>query len=190
MFWRSLLLICALALLISAALADEAVLQQVCLEPSGRVLLSPLDDEQPDTIYYDDGSPTSYYGTTNYYVYTRFTPPADFQLRSLYVVVYNPSGHTATCSLFVHLPNGNVPGDLLSTMTFVPEAGFYVYDVNLDTPIDFTAAQDFMVVVGRAPGGGQEPPLGWHMTFDNATTTNRSRRATSHYGAYQITPDD
>jgi hypothetical protein len=167
---------------------------ELVLSPSGEMRdRATLDDPQPDTLWYDNGNPQYYFGVTNYYVYVRFTPLVNFQLRSIYVAVWSPVA--ATCSLFVHLPGtGTNPGTLLSSVTVDLAAAFSWYDVNLPAPVDFTALQDFMIVVGRATGGNQDPPAGWHMLFDEGTTTNRSKRtgASGNHmtGPYQAVSGD
>ncbi|MCX6601220.1 MAG: T9SS type A sorting domain-containing protein [bacterium] len=174
------LAVTALAWAAGAPVMSKFDPSQVVLSPSGEIRdRTTLDDPQPDTLRYDDGNPQIYYdGMVNYYVYVRFTPPVNFQLRSIYVAVWSPVA--ATCSLFVHLPGaGTNPGTLLSSTTFTLAADFIWYDVNLPDSLDFTAQQDFLIVVGRATGGAaippNIPPPGWHMVFDQGTTTNRSK---------------
>jgi hypothetical protein len=188
------LAVTALAWAGSAPVMSKFDPSEIVLSPSGEVHdRATLDDPQPDTLFYDDGNPQYYFGTVNYYVYVRFTPPADFQLRSIYVVVWSPVA--GTCSLFVHLPGaGTNPGTLLSSTTFPLSVGFFWYDVNLPAPLDFTAQQNFLIVVGRATGGNQDPPAGWHMLFDQGTTTSRSLRTGSNgsrmTGPYQAVSGD
>jgi hypothetical protein len=192
MLGRLFVLLAVLVLVTHALWADDALPHSVLLSPSGTIS-SRLDDEQPDTLFYDNGQPSSYYNTTNYWVYTRFTPPAAFQLRSIYIILWNPGGSAVPCSLFVHLPSGTSPGTQLGAAGIASvEQGIFWYDVNLPQPIDFAANQDFLICVGRAPGGSDTQ--GWHVLFDNAATANRSRRTGSngnHMGPYSsITPGD
>ncbi len=170
MRFRLLILFCVVALA-SIAWADQQNREEVTLLPTGQLANSPLDNEEPDTLYYDDdGNQNLYFSTlTNYYVYTRFTPPADFQLRSIYFAAgYGGSG-SSTCSLFVHLPGtNNRPGQLLAqALATVTSTSWF--DVTLPDSVDFTAGQDFMIVLGRSPG-----PLGWYPFLDPVTTVNRS----------------
>lgn len=170
MFSRMMLMFCVVALVTIASAAPSPT---VVLYPDGRINSSPLDNEEPDTLYYDDDLAQSFYFNqlTNYWVYVRFTPPAAFQLRSVYIAVGSPSGSAVPCSVFVCLPGAsNRPGTVLSTtsMASVP-AGSAWFDFTLDDSVDLDANQDFMIVVGRAPG-----PTGWYPLLDGGSTVNRS----------------
>ena len=96
---RLLVLMC-LALFMTTAYADPS--PTVALGPDARLLLSPIDDQQPDTIFYDnDAESYNLYWTSQvtYWAYVRFLAPADFQLISLYFAAgYGGSGATACSS--------------------------------------------------------------------------------------------
>jgi hypothetical protein len=166
-----MILLCVAALA-SFAWAGQWNREEVTLLPTDVQLgRSPVDQEELDTLYYDDdGNQNLYFSTlTNYYVYVRFTPPANFQLHSIYFAAgYGGTGSTA-CSLFVHLPGtNNRPGTLLGqALQTVDQTAWF--DVTLNDTIDFTAGQDFMIVLGRSPG-----PTGWYPFLDPVTTVNRS----------------
>jgi len=147
--------------------------QSVYLDPAGSSVRDPLDNPEPDTLYYDDDANYFYFSTmTNYYVTVRFTPPSDFQLRSVYLPI--SCGTVAgTCSVFVHLRQAdNRPGQQLSASGIaVPANANGWFDHTLPAPIDFTAGQDFFIVVGQSPGYTAN---GWYPLLDPQTSVNRS----------------
>lgn len=171
LLWIICLSLAATAWAGDAALNAPFSKAETVLLPSGEIREhATLDTAQHDTLFYDDGNPQYYYPTiTNYWAYVRFTPPANFSLRSIYIAV--SSDANATCSLYVHLAGiGTNPGTVLSSAAVNLVPGFFWYDVDLATPIDITSRQDFLILAGRAPGGA-----GWDILFDAATTTNRSK---------------
>ncbi len=175
MFLRLLLVLCMTAFAGMSAVASDLT-PEMTLTPDGRILPSPLDNEEPDTLYYDDDGNQHFTFTTlaNFYYYTRFTTPSDFQLRSVYLAIAN-EGAAATCSVWVHTPNGTRPGTQLSAASVELDNGSWWYDITLPDSLDFTAGQDFMIVVGRATG-----PTGWTPLLDGSTTVNRSRYTTGN----------
>jgi hypothetical protein len=157
-------------MLAAFAFAGNFDTQQVILSPSGRIGNS-LDNPEPDTLQYDDNLTQSYYfnALTNFWSYVRFTPPAAFDLRSIYVALSNTSGNTTPCSLFVYTANGTLPGTLLSRTAIAPQTGSFWYDATLPDTVHLDAAEDFLIVFGRAVG-----PNGWTPLLDGATSVNRS----------------
>jgi hypothetical protein len=181
-----------LALFMTTAYADPS--PTVALGPDARLLLSPMDDQQPDTIFYDnDAESYNLYWTSQvtYWAYVRFLAPADFQLISLYFAAgYGGSGATA-CSVFVNLPGANNrPGTQLAAMaTTVDIAGWY--DLNLPDTVNITAGQQFLITIGPSDGYPQQPD-GWYALLDATSTVNRSYLTTGNRvnGTYQQIPYD
>ncbi len=172
------------------ALATPPQVNQVFLEPCGTVSTNPLDDPEPDTLYYDDDLNQSFYfsALTNYWTMVRFIPPANFDLHSIYFALGNPGGNATACSVFVHLRQAdNRPGTLLHQALASPQTGSLWYDVTLDSNVHFNANQEFMIVIGRAPG----VPNGWWPFLDGGTTVNRSYyTTTSRTGNFTAIPYD
>jgi len=147
-----------------------------------------LDESEPDTLFYDDNGQSFSIGSiSHYYSLVRFTPSADFQLRSIYIGIRDSLGSMAPCSIWVYLPNGQRPGQELAAIVIDLQVGAAMYDITLSDGINFSGGQDFMIVVGRSPG-----PSGWSPLLDGGSTVNRSYvtlgdRAT---GDYQSIPYD
>jgi hypothetical protein len=175
----TLLLIGILVAFCSLALADQPTEMQSVLVPNGIDFIhNSLDDPQPDTIRYDDNTSTFLNTATNFWVRVKFTAPDDFELRSVYFRTINGSGTAAPCSVFVYSANGDNLGTVLSSHRIngnVPD--FQWVDTNVPTPVNFTAAQDFFIVIGPNPGGPQAQ--GWHVLLDNANTGGRSKISTT-----------
>lgn len=135
-----------------------------------------LDDPQPDSIIYDNDDPGFFYPQNNYWIYTRFTAPARFILRSVYIQTLNGDGGAEACSIYVMTPNGNQPGATLRNWRVPgPVPNFAWLDTNLPDSVVIEANTDFLVVVGPLPGGPQAQ--GWHVLMDNANSQSRSQRA-------------
>ncbi len=143
-----------------------------CLDPVAFASRS-LDDPEQDTLYYDDDLDQSFYFSqlTNYWTFVRFIPPAAFDLHSIYFATGNPTGNATPCSIFVHLPQSAVrPGQQLYAGVMQMQQGSFWYDYTMDTTLHFNANQEFMIVIGRAPGA----PGGWYPFLDGGSTVNRS----------------
>jgi hypothetical protein len=84
---------------------------EMILEPSGGT-----DDPQPDTLFYDSGvGMYLLYGGTNLYCNERFTPPVEFELRSVYIMPLNAFNNTTDdMTIYVKANNGGVPGAILA----------------------------------------------------------------------------
>ncbi|RPH93415.1 hypothetical protein EHM69_10345 [candidate division KSB1 bacterium] len=173
-------LICLLCLVLSAVslAADRLPLttaldrDEVILMPSEIGAISRLDNEEPDTLVYDDNGSSVYFSTLrNFYCYVKFTPPSDFQLRSIYLALADSVPSALPCTVWVCTPNGTRPGATLAMAvnTDVGE-GSWFYDITLDDSVDFAGQQDFIVVIGKVPGW----PAGWTPLIDGGTTVNRS----------------
>ena len=192
------LAVTALAWAGSAPVMSKFDPSQVMLSPSGEMRdRATLDDPQPDTLRYDDGGISSYYSAANVWARTRFTAPDAFELRSVYFVANNPANNASACSVFVHANNAGQLGAVLSGFRITGNVGhFNVFanptwnDVNLPTPVQLTAGQEFFIVIGPAPGGPQT--AGWHNLLDaNPASPARSHAGfAGHYGAYGVTGGD
>jgi hypothetical protein len=156
------------------------------IEPVSR---TSLDQSEPDTISYDDRGTNYMIGSvSNYYVFTRFTVPSDFQLRSIYVGIRDDIGSAQPCSVWVHSANGSMPGEELGQAAINVTTGVRFYDVTLPEPIDFLANEDFFVVVGRSPG----VTAGWSPVVDANSSSGRSSITLNSRvnGPWQVLPVD
>lgn len=198
LIWTLCMLAAAVAWASDAPVMSAFSKSEMILMPSGEVRTpGTLDDPQPDTIRYDDGGISNFYSSTNQWSRVRFTAPDAFELRSIYFVGNNPNGNTAVCSLYVHASNAGALGAVLSAFA-LPGSVLHLNnftnptwnDVNLPTPVQLTAGQDFFVVIGPAPGGPQS--AGWHIILDGTPgSPARSGISTSgHYGTYGNTSND
>ena len=175
-----------------AFVVDPITLQsdQVILNSAGGI-----DDPQPDTLLYDNGTGTTLNLGGPYWSKVKFTAPVDFQLRSVYVLPLNQYNNT-TSNLTIHITddNGGVPGSLLQTIVMpAPITPGYTQwtDLNLTTPIDFAEGESFHIMY-NCPGGTYPgvPGSGWWNFFDSGTTTNRSYYGTSPTGPWSTLGGD
>lgn len=154
-----------------------------------RIIDTPLDNPEPDTLSYDDRGTNYMIGSvSDYYIFTRFTPPADFQLRSIYVGIRDDAGSALPCSVWVHAANGTRLGEELSSAAITVTEGVGMYDVTLPEPVNFAANENFFVVVGRSPGY----LAGWSPIVDGSTSSNRSSFTLGDRvgGPWQVLPVD
>lgn len=171
-------LLASLSTFLTTASADPACIA-ILLEPDGnhRPVQHPLDDPQPDTVRYDNGTPSLLIPSPNHWVRVRFTSPAEFELRSIYYLGNNPLGRTDPCSVFVYSSDAGELGDVLSSFPLpgpvvqFPDWG----DVNLPQPVSFDFGEEFFVVMGPIAGGLQAQ--GIHVLLDNSPTESRSMAA-------------
>jgi hypothetical protein len=180
--------VCAIALLTLWAVTAFAYtwgnLEMTMVEPNthDEIVLRPggTDDPQPDTLYYDDNTGNYLaHGPSNFYAKTRFTAPVEFELRSVYVWPNNSNNNTTTAlTVTICDDNGGVPGTILTTIVAPAPIGTSWLDLNLTTPITFTAGSDFHIYY-NIPGGAFPGGQGWWPRFDAASTTNRSSLSTS-----------
>ena len=191
MFFRVTILLC-LAALLSPAWAADGVLTSIVLTPGDQFHRMPgaLDSACHDTIRYDNGQAAQLWTGTNFWVRVRFTPSSDFSLHSIYFYSTNGTGGTpnpAPCSLWVHQPNGDQLGALLSSWVMPGIVGDFAWnDTNLPVPLQFATGDTFYVVIGPVPGGPQT--AGWHVIMDNANSGHSAQSITGHYGQYLVGP--
>ncbi|MCX7835314.1 MAG: T9SS type A sorting domain-containing protein [bacterium] len=159
------------------------------LTPDGQVLSSftIIDSPQPDTIFYDNGTPGLLTTATNYWNATRFTAPSEFELRSVYFAVLNQgssggTNSTAPCSVFVYtdtiVNNVNYPGSPIPQMWIrinPPLPNLQWIDRDFPDSVTIAAGQSFWIVYGPAPGGAYSGNGWWNIMDGNGNTANRSR---------------
>jgi hypothetical protein len=124
------------------------------------------DTPQPDTIRYDDTSPTTYYAHGGvYYLSVRFTPLQPFDLHAAYIGIY-AANSTAPYNVWVTGDNGGYadPNQILELVpNLVPHTGWNQVDFLMGH--HFLANQDFHIVYGPMqatlplPGPGTYPLL-------------------------------
>ncbi|MCC7429216.1 T9SS type A sorting domain-containing protein [bacterium] len=141
---------------------------------------------QPDTIFYDDNTPSSLYTTANLYIAVRFTAPQSFTLNSIYRRILNPTSSLNTTNgvtFYVYSDNAGNPGTQIGGPFVVSPplpSGLAWADVEVVPPVSIPANSDFHVIYGPAPGGAGYPNSGgWWTLFDGSTTTQRTKYATS-----------
>jgi hypothetical protein len=151
-------------------------------------VLTGLDSPQPDTIMYDAGS--GQYFLTNAYDYwgtVRFTCPASFELRSVYVQGLNPYGNQDGCDVYIHDDNNGNPGALLGGPYHIngPFTSYVFSDAEVTDSLEFSEGDDFHVIYGPAPGGPNSPGNGWYLYLDGDGNTNsRSGMSSSQSGPW------
>lgn len=175
---------CCLMIVLSAF-----AFKDVALTPSGQIITTPsnLDSPQPDTIFYDNATPSLLTVGTNYWNATRFTCPSEFELRSVYFVLLNQgsgggSNTTAPCSVFVYtdtlVNNISYPGTPISNMIVriaPPLPDLQWIDRDFPDSVMFSSGQSFWILYGPAPGGAYTGSGWWNIMDGNGNTDNRSR---------------
>ncbi len=139
-----------------------------------------MDDPQPDTILYDNNSPTTLLtGSTALWADVKFTAPVAFTFNSVYILPLNQNNNPTTpLNIVITADNAGLPvSPPLQVITVAaPIPGYPTWiDRNLSPPLNFTAGQNFHVMY-NCPMGNY-PVGGWWPFFDNANTANRSRYA-------------
>ncbi len=66
-----------------------------------------------DTLYYDDGSATSFFSDSGAIWAVRFTPASACSVVGALTMLYNTNGITTPCTLWVWDDNGGVPGNII-----------------------------------------------------------------------------
>jgi len=182
-------IIASLAILLilmgGAALAAQFEMVAPSTADNSRVQTG-LDSSQPDTIQYDNGAGQYYLsGAINYWGKVRFTCPADFELRSIYVQGLNPSGNQAGCDVYVRSDNAGNPGGVIGGPYHIngPFTSYVFSDAEVPSPyLQFTEGQSFHIVFGPAPGGS----TGWFLYLDGGPGT-RSAYGPSQNGPWTAT---
>ena len=143
---------------------------QIIIRPSGE-----LDDPQPDTLKYDDGTGAIVVtGEYDYYAGVRFTAPSDFEVRSIYLRVSNPNNNQIDDLIITICADSNgIPGTVLDNMVIPAPIGQGWLAVNLNTPLIFEYGEDFHVY-HNAPGGMYSGDLGWWCSLDQISNIYRT----------------
>ncbi len=179
----------ALPLTAAMGLAAHAAGFSLVISPSGSS--TPVTESaQPDTLYYDSGGFYYLYGPTDLWGIVRFTAPADFELRCLYLQMSNPNGSAEGVTVYVYDDDGaGNPGEIRSGPYFFNGPlwlGYSWLDVELEAPFpQFSAGDDFFVVFGPAPMG--QASEGWFLYTDAYGNTDfRSGYSTSPEGPWSF----
>lgn len=191
MRWTQWILLLCLTTALSAMASDNAAV----VMPDGqqnRMILAPssLDDEQPDTLMYDNDSPAGLITSTNYFGRVRFTAPVDFTIVSAYMYMVDGTAQSAACTLWVYTSTPAPGGEQAMARAAAPLPDFDYIDVNFNDSVTVTGGSDFWVVFGPIPGGPQFDGL-WNPIYDNANTGGRSQSSTQgRFGTYTNTLGD
>lgn len=176
----------AIFILALSAVAGNETIEFIRLDQTPiPVIIGPMgtDDPQPDTILYDDDNPTTLLtGPNNIWVETRFTPAAEFELRSVYILPLNQNNNqTDPMTIIVTADSAGFPAYTPLAQILVP-APIPPYsqwiDVNLTEPLLFEMGEDFHILYSN-PAGQYPSGEGWWPFFDNNVTMNRSHYSTS-----------
>lgn len=175
--------------LLWAALPAAAV--EYVIVPGGQQVFPPgLDSPQPDTISYDTGGNLYLPNAQNYWGIVRFTAPSDFELRCIYIQMWNINNQPDGVNVAILNDNGfGQPGTVVSGPVHLNGPLWYPpfswADVELPQPFpNFAAAENFFVVFGPTGPTTQ----GWYLMIDGTgNTENRSGFSTSSSGPWQFT---
>lgn len=133
-----------------------------------------------DTILYDNDTPQFMDTSSNTWTGVRFTPLYRFELQAIYFAVMNDSNNaTDGCSLYVVADDGagqpDWPSGILDGFWVAPPLPDMVWiQVDLPSPINFLAYEDFHVIYGPAPGGAYPGTGWWNLLDSDSTITQRS----------------
>ena len=189
MRWTQWILLLCLTTTLSAMASDNVML----MSPEGFVARptpgGSLDDPQPDSLFYDDGTPAILNTGTNYWCRVRFTPLVDFNIISVYHYIIDGAGN-APCSLFVFNSTPAPGGEDAVAVRPGPQPANGWIDVNFNDTVTVLANQDFWIVFGPVPGGGQSDG-NWNSIADGGSTSGRSQLSTQgKFGTYNNFPYD
>ncbi len=195
MRWTQWILLLCLTTALSAMASDNAAL----VWPAGqenRTILTPsssLDDEQPDTLLYDNDAPAALIISTGFFARVRFTPQVDFTVISAYMTTIDGNSVNAACSAWVFTSTPAPGGEQGYCIFNAPYPEFDWMDRNFVAPNDsitVPGGQDFWVVFGPIAGGPQNDG-NWNPVYDNAATAQRSSFSTTgKFGTYTATNGD
>jgi hypothetical protein len=110
----------------------------------------------------------------------RFTPLNDFELQSIYFAILNQFDNTTDgCSLYVVEDDGSGlpdwPSGVLAGVWVPPTLPDMIWiQVDLPSPISFSAGEDFQIFYGPAPAGAYPGTGWWNILDSNGSTTQRS----------------
>jgi len=181
------LFVCVLLL---GAFASTSSAVELMIAPSGDPSgVSNLDSEQPDTIKYDIGGYYFLYGPTDVYSIVRFTAPSDFELRCIYLQMFNPNNNGDGVNVGIYSDDTGQPSSLISGPyhfggpLWTPTNPWL--DVELNQPFPaLQAGEEFYVIWGPAPTGTQTQ--GWFIYLDsNGNTDSRSGYGSASTGPWQ-----
>ncbi|NQT33911.1 S8 family serine peptidase, partial [bacterium] len=160
----------------------------------GKLSIEPGDPGEPptgDSIYYDDGDPTTLFAVENYWSKVTFTVHGDgFELGGVRFMPYNPAPNpNAPCHVRIYSESDNHQLDELIWETEIEEldrwngndidANWIWLDIpENDRPV-FNNMDNFTVMYGPAPGGDYDPDNmeegdGWWNVTDEGTQVGRS----------------
>ncbi len=191
MRWTQWILLLCLTTALSAMASDNAAI----VWPEGQgdrslVLTGVLDDPQPDTLLYDNNSPSGLITSLNYWCRVRFTAPVDFTILSGYMYAIDGTSSPAPCSLIVYTATPAPGGEQATAVRAAPLPNFGWIDVNFNNSVTVTGGSDFWVLFGPVPGGPQFD-TNWNPVYDNANTAGRSQISTQgKFGTYNNTLGD
>lgn len=184
-----ILMLCFTAMAATALAANDFPVMTLNKNMSHEITFAPGSiDEQPDTIRYDDNSPSTYHGQNNYWVYVRFTAPANFDLYEVYIAFADGDLSSDDCNIYIYGQNGPVQGEALATATIPsPLPGFGWAQGDLTQSVHINSGDDFYVVFGPVPGGNQGT-TGYKPLLDSGTTTLRSYACftNNQFGTYSV----
>lgn len=159
---------------------DNNVLRLKPMPEPTEIATSTILSPTQDTILYDNNTAAYLDTTLDAWTEVRFTPLYDFELQAIYFAILNQYNNTTDgCSLYVVADDGSGepdwPSGILASAWVPPPLPDMVWmQVDLTSPINFLAYEDFHVIYGPAPGGPY-PGTGWWSLLDSdSTTTQRS----------------
>jgi len=182
-FLKFLLPVIFILLLLGAltAVSDKKEIRfKELFAPSGLSTLSVLTPTS-DTIFYDNNTALYLDTTSNSWTGVRFTPISyHFELQAIYFAILNQYNNTTNgCSLYVVRDDGlgspDWPAGVLASFWVPPTLPNLTWiQVDLSSPLRFSANENFHIIYGPAPAGPY-PGTGWWNLFDSdGSTTQRS----------------
>ncbi|NQS96983.1 MAG: hypothetical protein HQ591_00865, partial [candidate division Zixibacteria bacterium] len=165
---------------ISGALAfDGDKIISSPLPVDGQVILYPggTDDPQPDTIIYDDNIGGWFIsGQVNMWADVRFSPVDSFELRAVYIMVYNPSLVSGLAEVYCLQDSVGNPTSIVlagpEEMPDPPPHNQWIY-VEFETPALFGPLDEFHICYGPAPAGQFPASPGWYLYLDESLSSPR-----------------
>ncbi len=158
---------------------DQIGLEQ--LEVSSNLSAVSITSPTQDTILYDNNTAQYLDTVSGSWTGVRFTPVNNLQLQAIYFAILNQYNNTTDgCSLYVVEDDGSGdpdwPSGILAGAWVPPTLPDLTWmQVDLLSPVSFSANEDFHIFCGPAPAGPYPGTGWWNILDSDGSATQRSR---------------
>jgi Secretion system C-terminal sorting domain len=131
-------------------------------------------DVYSDSLYQFTNAGWVYYATQNFYGQVKFLAPADFSIRGMSMIIYDPNAALSTCSVYFYSPNivGGIGTLLDSIVNGTPDVvslgnGYWYARLEFTDPnhtVDIASGDEFWMSVGPVQNLDAN---GWTLPLDD-----------------------